>query len=133
MTIPAAPAATNRVREARGTGRYVRRVRRREEREAAEAALLERLDSIERRLADVEDTVAAALDPSRLDDLAERVDDLAMTSTTHDDLLGVRMHSARLAAELTRSVTELRADLDRLSGREDSGAAAHTHAHRHAG
>jgi uncharacterized protein YicC (UPF0701 family) len=103
-------------------------MRRREEREAAEAALLERLDTIERRLADVEDTVAAALDPHRLDDLAERVDDLAMTSTTHDDLLGVRMHAARLAAELARSVTELRADLDQLSPREDAGLTAHRHA-----
>ena len=103
-------------------------MRRREEREQAEAALLERLDTIERRLADVEDTVAAALDPGRLDDLNERVEDLAMTSTTHDDLLGVRMHAARLAAELTRSVTELRADLDRLSVREEAGATAHRHA-----
>jgi hypothetical protein len=103
-------------------------VRRREEREAAEAALLERLDTIERRLADVEDTVAAALEPSRLDDLAERVDDLAMTSTTHDDLLGVRMHAARLAAEVTRSVSELRGDLDRIAGREEAGATAHRHA-----
>ena len=103
-------------------------MRRREEREAAEAALLERLDRIERRLADVEDTVAAALDPNRLDDLSERVEDLAMTSTTHDDLLGVRMHAARLAAEVTRSVTELRGDLDRVSGREDAGATAHRHA-----
>ena len=103
-------------------------MRRREEREAAEAALLERLDTIERRLADVEDTVAAALDPNRLDDLSERVEDLAMTSTTHDDLLGVRMHAARLAAELTRSVTELRADLDHGGAREDAGATAHRHA-----
>ena len=103
-------------------------MRRREEREAAEAALLDRLDRIERRLADVEDTVAAALDPSRLDDLGERVEDLAMTSTTHDDLLGVRMHAARLAAEVTRSVTELRADLDRVGGREEAGATIHRHA-----
>ena len=112
----------------RGSGRYGRQVRRREEREAAESALLERLDTIERRLADVEDTVAAALNPSRLDDIAERVDDLAMTSTTHDDLLEVRMHAARLAGELTRSVTELRADLAQVSGHEEAPAA-----HRHAG
>ena len=103
-------------------------MRRREEREAAEAALLDRLDRIERRLADVEDTVAAALNPSRLDDFAEQLDELAMTSTTHDDLLGVRMHAARLAAEVTRSVTELRADLARLSDREEASAAKHRQA-----
>ena len=79
---------------------------------------------MERRLADVEDTVAAALNPSRLDDFAEQLDELAMTSTTHDDLLGVRMHAARLAAEVTRSVTELRADLAQLA---DRGNAASKH------
>jgi hypothetical protein len=78
----------------------------------AEVAMIERLGSIERRLADVEDTVAATLDRSRLDDLAEQLDELAMSSTTHEDLLGVRMHAARLAAEVTRSVMELRAELD---------------------
>ena len=76
----------------------------------SEVRLLEHLDRLERRLADVEDTVAAVLDRSRLDDLAEQIDELAMTSTTHDDLLGVRMHAAHLAAEVTRSVVELRAD-----------------------
>ena len=80
----------------------------------AEVALLEHLDRLERRLADVEDTVAAVLDRNRLDDLASQVDDLAMSSTTHDDLLGVRMHAAHLAAEVTRSVVELRADHDGL-------------------
>ena len=94
----------------------------------AEVAHLEQLDRLERRVADLEDTVAAVLDRNRLDDLAEQLDDLAMTSTTHDDLLGVRMHAARLAAELTRSVTELRADLDRVSTREEAGATAHRHA-----
>jgi hypothetical protein len=103
-------------------------MRRREEREAAEAALLERLDRIERRLADVEDTVSAALSPGRLDDFAERLDELAMTSTTHDDLLGVRMHAARLAAEVTRSVTELRADLSQLTDREPAGSDKHRRA-----
>ena len=87
-----------------------------------EAVLAERLERIERRLDEVEDTVAAALRADRLDLLDERVDELAMTSTTHDDLLGVRMHAARLAAEVARSVVELRAELrDHVQGR---GAAA---------
>jgi hypothetical protein len=86
-------------------------MRRRREREALLRARLEQLD---RRLEDLEDTVAAALRTDRLDELAERVEELAMTSTTHDDLLGVRMHAARLAGEVTRTVTELRADHARL-------------------
>jgi hypothetical protein len=97
----------------------------------AEVAHLEQLDRLERRVADLEDTVSAVLDRSRLDDLAEQLDELAMTSTTHDDLLGVRMHAARLAAEVSRTVTELRSDHlrlgaaldDHLSGRRDEAAA----------
>ena len=85
----------------------------------AELAHLDQLDRLERRVADLEDTVSAVLSRSRLDDLAEQLDELAMTSTTHDDLLGVRMHAARLAAEVARSVVELRAELrDHLHGRD---------------
>jgi predicted nucleic acid-binding Zn-ribbon protein len=102
-------------------------MRRRRERDARSEA---RLDQLDRRLEDLEDTVAAALRTDRLEDLAERVDDLAMTSTTHDDLLAVRMHVARLAGELTRSVTELRADHaqlraalpDHLAGRGEAAS-----------
>ena len=81
----------------------------------AELAHLDQLDRLERRVADLEDTVSAVLSRSRLDDLAEQLDELAMTSTTHDDLLGVRMHAARLAAEVARTVTELRSDHARLA------------------
>ncbi|MCU1485043.1 MAG: hypothetical protein JWN67_1789 [Actinomycetia bacterium] len=81
----------------------------------AEVAHLDQLDRLERRLADLEDTVSAVLSRSRLDDLAEQLDELAMTSTTHDDLLGVRMHAARLAAEVSRTVTELRSEHARLA------------------
>ena len=101
-------------------------LRRKHEREDVEVALLERLDRIERRLADVEDTIEATLGRHRLDDISEQVDELAMTATTHDDLLSVRMHSARLAAEVTRSVVELQAEqaglrdalADHVSGRD---------------
>ena len=85
----------------------------------AEVAHLEQLDRLERRVADLEDTIAAVLDRNRLDDLAEQLDELAMSSTTHDDLLGVRMHAARLAAEVTRTVTELRGDHARLAASFD--------------
>ena len=86
-------------------------MRRRRERDAA---IVSRLEQLDRRLEDLEDTVAAALRTDRLDDLADRVEDLAMTSTTHDDLLGVRLHAARLAGEVTLLVTELRADHSRM-------------------
>lgn len=101
-----------------------RRARRALEAEA-EVRLLEHLDRLERRLADIEDTVATVLDRNRLDDLDERIYELAMSSTTHDDLLSVRMHAAHLATEVARSVVELRADhaglreafTDHLAGR----------------
>ena len=77
-------------------------------------AVDERLHRLERRLEDTEDTVAASLDVDRLDDLTHRVDTLAVTAMTHDDLLQVRLDVARLAAELTRVRAELQAELDRL-------------------
>jgi len=95
-------------------------MRRRRERDAA---LLERLDRLERRVEDLEDTVAAALRADRLDSMEERVDDLAMASTTHDDLLEVRLHAARLAGEVARSVVELRAEHDQL----DATVRGHLH------
>lgn len=89
-------------------------MRRRRARDEEVIALRDHLERLERRLEDVEDTMAAALHPGRLDHLAERVDDLAMTTVTHDDLLAVRLHGARVAAELTRVGTELRAEQARL-------------------
>lgn len=85
----------------------------RRKRERAE--LLERLARLERRVEDMEDTAAAALAPDRLDDLAARLEELSVMAPTHDDLLAVRMHAARLAAEVARQVTELRAQLDGLT------------------
>ena len=75
----------------------------------------ERLHRLESRLEDVEDTVAATLDVDHVDDLAHRVDALAVTVPTHDDVLQVRMDVARLAAELTRVRAELQAEIDRLT------------------
>src|SRR5690349_2317187 len=44
----------------------------------------------------------------RLDDHAEA----ALDGPTHDDLLDVRLHSARVAAELSRVVVELRSEIE---------------------
>jgi predicted nucleic acid-binding Zn-ribbon protein len=75
-----------------------------------------RLRRFERRLEDVEDALAAALAPDRVDDLGHRVETLSVTAVSHDDLLHVRMDVARLAAELTRVRAELQAELDQLTG-----------------
>jgi hypothetical protein len=97
------------VREAGDVGSYRPDVRRKRQRE-----LLERVERLERRIDDMEDIAVAALAPDRVDDLAEQLEELAMMAPTHDDLLTVRLHAARLAGEVARSVTELRADLARL-------------------
>ena len=76
--------------------------------------LANRVQHLERRVADVEDDVRLAVAPDRLDRLAARIDDLVLTLATHDELLEVRLHSARVASELTRVTAELRAELDRL-------------------
>ena len=78
-----------------------------------------RLHRLERRLEDTEDTVAASLGVDRIDDLAQRVEALSLTALTHDDVLQIRMHSARLAAELTKVRAELQAELDRLAAAID--------------
>ena len=74
-----------------------------------------RLHRLERRLEDTEDTVAASLDVDRVDELAHRVELLALSAVTHDDVLEVRMDAARLAAELTRVRAELQYEIDRLT------------------
>lgn len=94
-------------------------MRRSKAREAADAELRERLDSLERRLDDLEDTAYAALDHGRLDDLAARLDDLALTSVQPDDLLSARLHAARLGAELARVAGELRSGIARLEAELD--------------
>jgi hypothetical protein len=86
-------------------------------------AVEERLHRLERRFEDTEDTVAASLGVDRIDELAHRVEELTVTAITHDDVLQVRMHGARLAAELTRVRAELQAELDRLAAAIDDLAA----------
>lgn len=50
---------------------------------------------------------------ARLDELAHAEPDLDVP--THDDLLEVRLHSARVSAELARSTVELQARIDDLA------------------
>src|SRR3954447_16572100 len=54
---------------------------------------------------------AAQLD-GRLLQLERRVEDAAVATPTQEDLLEVRVHSARVAAELARVTVELRAEID---------------------
>ena len=44
--------------------------------------------------------------------LERRLEDATLEAPTHDDLLEVRMHSARVAAELARVTVELRAEIE---------------------
>lgn len=85
-------------------------------RRRADDATEQRLRRIERRLEDAEDALAASLAPDRIDDVAERLDALAVTAVSHDDLLQVRLDVARLAAELTRVRAALQAELDQITG-----------------
>ena len=70
--------------------------------------------------------VALAVHSQQLDDrlarMEHRLDELAGTDLTidlptHDDLLEVRLHSARVSAELTRVAVELQARIDDLAVR----------------
>ena len=49
----------------------------------------------------------------RIERLERRLDDATIDIPTHDDLLEVRLHSARVAAELTRVAVELRSEIER--------------------
>lgn len=72
--------------------------------ERALVALAVHSQQIDHRLARME---------HRLDELAGI--DLALEVPTHDDLLEVRVHSARVAAEVSRVAVELRARVDDLA------------------
>jgi hypothetical protein len=75
----------------------------------------DRLDAIERRLDDVEDMARAALAPDRIDELERQVAWFTLHLPTHEDLLEVRLHSARVAGDLAKVTTELRAEIDRTA------------------
>lgn len=75
----------------------------------------QRLRRVERRLEDAEDALASSLSPDRIDELADRVEALAVTAVSHDDLLQLRLDIARMAAELTKVRAELQAELDQVT------------------
>jgi hypothetical protein len=49
----------------------------------------------------------------RLERRLEQTEDATLDLPTHDELLDVRLHSARVAAELARVAVELRAEIER--------------------
>lgn len=79
------------------------------------AELDARLDRLEQRVDDVEDSVDLALAPDLLDDLAHRVGELSLIVPTQEDLLDLRLHTARVATELARLAAELHASVERLT------------------
>jgi hypothetical protein len=63
--------------------------------------------------------VALAVHAQQLDDRLERLErrldatvDAALDAPSHDDVLEVRLHSAKVAAELARVTVELRAEME---------------------
>jgi len=48
----------------------------------------------------------------RIGRLEQQMTDAAIDAPTHDDVLEVRMHSARVASELARVTVELRAEIE---------------------
>ena len=83
------------------------------------AELAARLERVEQRLADVEDSVDLALAPGLVDELAQRIGELSLTVPTQEDLLDLRLATARVATELSRLATHLHASVDRLG--EETG------------
>lgn len=92
-------------------------------RDRPDARLDSLLDRLEQRLADLEDTVDLALGPDLVDDLAQRVGELSMTVPTQEDLLDLRLHTARVATDLARVSAELRASVDRMAAEVDDDVA----------
>ena len=88
------------------------------------AELEARLAHLEQRIDDVEDSVDLALAPDLLDDLAQRVGELSLTVPTQEDLLDLRLHTARVATELARLAAEVHSSLDRLAAKTGDDVAA---------
>ena len=74
-----------------------------------------RLARLERKLEDVEDLLVAAAAPDRIDDAVHRLEELALTAATADDVLRVRTEVARLAAELSRVRADLQQQVDNVT------------------
>jgi predicted nucleic acid-binding Zn-ribbon protein len=79
---------------------------------AADASrLVDRLASVERRMDDLEDLAHAALAPDRVDDLTRRVAGVESRAATREELVELRLEWSRLADELDRVSTALRAEI----------------------
>ncbi len=88
--------------------------------------LLVRLDRLEQRVADIEDVADPATEADLVDDLAHQVAELTLLAPTQEDLLDLRLATARVATDLARLAAELAAGIDRLSSAtEDELDAAH--------
>ena len=83
-------------------------------RRGRQAELEARLARLEQRVDDVEDSVDMALAPDLLDDLTQRVGELSLTVPTPEDLLDLRLQTARVATELAHLAAEVRASIGRL-------------------
>lgn len=79
------------------------------------AELEGRVVRLEQRVGEVEDDVSLALAPGLLDDLGQRVAELALTVPAQEDLLDLRLHTARVATELARLAAEVHTTMDRLA------------------
>lgn len=83
------------------------------------AQLADRVDRLERRLEDAEDTAFAALSPGAIDSLARRVEGMRLEAAGAEEVLELRLHTTRLSSELTRVAIELRSEIDRLASATD--------------
>ena len=73
----------------------------------------DRLEQLERRLGEVED-VALPLGPSDgLDEVRARLDLLAASAASHDDLLEARLEATRVGTAVARLAAEVRAIAER--------------------
>lgn len=79
------------------------------------AELAARVDRLEQRVEDVEHSSDLTMASDLLDDLAQRVGELSLTVPAQEDLLDLRLHTARVAIELARVAAELHAAVDRLT------------------
>lgn len=71
------------------------------------AQLADRVERLETRMEEVEDTAAAALASGTLEALAWRVEELTARTPDPDTLIELRLESHRLAAEVARLTAEL--------------------------
>ena len=68
----------------------------------------DRLERLEQRLGEVEDVVLPAGPPDGLEDLRERLELLATSAASHDELLEARLEAARVGTAVERLATEVR-------------------------